>query len=1173
MKSVLRCAAVGILCILANCIGRNFAVTFNLPGWCDTYGTFFAAYALGPIQGAVVGVISNLIFGLHDPLSAVFSVVSIFIGVGVGIFARKKYFETLFQSMSVAGFIAIGAVVLSTIINLIFFDSSTASVWGDGVRDYLIENGTHPVIALLIGELYLEFPDKLLTSLLLFCAIHLSRKLRGRKKDDTSQKSAILPMLLILLTAGIPAAVKPMQASAETVHQAFIQTVYNSENGLLCGHANAITETPDGILWIGTYAGLYRYNGTEFHHMDHLREVRNVNCLFMDSDGRLWIGTNDNGIAVMEDEQIICTLGDENGLTADSIRSITQSSDGIYYIGSNDGIFTAKLDADGIRILHHFDSIGYVGRIAADQDGHVAAVNTEGLFFLMKDSRLLRMIGGIKPSCCNFSEDGTLYVGTNEGLLVEYAIEHDQMKRLHSAKIPGTTKLNDIYPTDDGNIWICADNGIGYLDQERVFVQQEAGDFNTSVENMVQDYQGNLWFASSRLGLLRLSESPVTHVFDDNGLEPRVTNTTALYRSRLYVGTDTGLLIIDTRQHTSTENELTELLDGSRIRCILPDQGGGLWICSYGEGLVFRDRSGEITNLSRLHPEIGNRARTCAELSDGTVAVSTSHGLYFLQDTQIVGQFAYGDAFGHSPVLCLLEDTDGTLYAGTDGDGITVIRNGKVADQIGREDGLSSGVILRMIRDPEDGSIYAVTSNSICRMADGKLSVLNNFPYSNNYDILLDPDGEMFVTGSAGIYVVDKHELLTGQPPAFTLLNNRTGLTCSLTANAWNAFDEDKNVYLAADRGVFAINLDRYLLRQDHFHLMIPEVKADEQRISLGRQEEFSIARDNVKVEFFPEVINYTLEDPMVSYYLEGFDSDWTDIRQSELLSVAYTNLRPDDYVFHLGIRGDDGELIEERTYQLHKERAIYDNGWFRVYMIVVAGIFIGWLTWFLTRTQFQRTLELQQAKLSLALQQVQMGNETILAIAKTVDAKDVRTSKHSQRVSEYSALIAKEYGFTEAEQENIRKAALLHDIGKIGIPDSVLNKPARLTDEEYEIMKSHVTRGAEILKDFTLIDHVVEGARYHHERYDGKGYPDHLKGEEIPLYGRIISIADAFDAMTANRVYRKRQDFDYVLSELHKGRGTQFDPELLDIFLKILDDKKIDVDALYATPQPSAEE
>ena len=140
----------------------------------------------------------------------------------------------------------------------------------------------------------------------------------------------------------------------------------------------------------------------------------------------------------------------------------------------------------------------------------------------------------------------------------------------------------------------------------------------------------------------------------------------------------------------------------------------------------------------------------------------------------------------------------------------------------------------------------------------------------------------------------------------------------------------------------------------------------------------------------------------------------------------------------------------------------------------------------------------------------------------------------------------------------------MLHDIGKIGIPDQVLNNPGRLTDDEYEIMKSHVARGAEILKNFTLIDNVADGALYHHERYDGKGYIHGLKGEEIPLNARIIGIADAFDAMTANRVYRKKLDFGHVLEELEKGSGTQFDPGLVNIMLGLIEDGTIDVKQIY---------
>ena len=192
------------------------------------------------------------------------------------------------------------------------------------------------------------------------------------------------------------------------------------------------------------------------------------------------------------------------------------------------------------------------------------------------------------------------------------------------------------------------------------------------------------------------------------------------------------------------------------------------------------------------------------------------------------------------------------------------------------------------------------------------------------------------------------------------------------------------------------------------------------------------------------------------------------------------------------------------------------------------------------------------------------MGNETILAIAKTVDAKDENTSQHSQRVSEYSVMIGRELGFSEQECENLRRAALLHDIGKIGIPDRILNKPARLTDEEYAVMKSHVVRGADILKDFTLIENVVDGAMYHHERYDGSGYYKGLKGEEIPIYGRIIGVADAFDAMTANRVYRQKLDFDYVIKEIERCKGTQFDPKIADIMLKLVREGKIDIEQIY---------
>ncbi|MBR1478797.1 MAG: diguanylate cyclase [Lachnospiraceae bacterium] len=183
-----------------------------------------------------------------------------------------------------------------------------------------------------------------------------------------------------------------------------------------------------------------------------------------------------------------------------------------------------------------------------------------------------------------------------------------------------------------------------------------------------------------------------------------------------------------------------------------------------------------------------------------------------------------------------------------------------------------------------------------------------------------------------------------------------------------------------------------------------------------------------------------------------------------------------------------------------------------------------------------------------------QMTFEMIETIANTLDAKDEYTQGHSRRVAEYAVQIAKELGMSDDEVENIRYIALLHDIGKIGVPDAVLNKPGRLTDTEYGLMKLHTVAGGEILKDIDLFKDLDLGALYHHERYDGKGYPNGLKGEEIPYIARIICMADSYDAMTSNRIYRSHLSKDVVIAEIKRCSGTQFDPKIAEAFLKYLE-------------------
>ncbi len=183
---------------------------------------------------------------------------------------------------------------------------------------------------------------------------------------------------------------------------------------------------------------------------------------------------------------------------------------------------------------------------------------------------------------------------------------------------------------------------------------------------------------------------------------------------------------------------------------------------------------------------------------------------------------------------------------------------------------------------------------------------------------------------------------------------------------------------------------------------------------------------------------------------------------------------------------------------------------------------------------------------------------ESIETFTGFIDAKDPYTNGHSNRVAKYTRAIAEEMGYSGEELDRIYYIALLHDCGKIGVPDSILKKPDKLTDEEFEVIKSHTVRGGEILSRFKSLKDVGEGALYHHERYDGRGYPEGKAGEDIPLIARMICVADSFDAMNSNRVYRKKLTPEMIVEEIEKNKGKQFDPKIADVFLKLIKEEEI---------------
>ena len=276
--------------------------------------------------------------------------------------------------------------------------------------------------------------------------------------------------------------------------------------------------------------------------------------------------------------------------------------------------------------------------------------------------------------------------------------------------------------------------------------------------------------------------------------------------------------------------------------------------------------------------------------------------------------------------------------------------------------------------------------------------------------------------------------------------------------------------------------------------------------------------------EVFPEIATWTVDEAIpvsdsyfyhtvVQYLMKGNEEEDTD----NIINVNENYFRVTSRRFSYGKKNKLGYLIEFIDCTVEKTKEL--------------------------QAQQKKTKELFM--------------QTVAALSEAVDAKDRYTSGHSKRVAIYARMIAQRLGKSTDEQEEIYRAGLLHDVGKIRVPVEIINKPGKLTDEEYDIIKIHPITGYHILRGISGDRWIAIGAKYHHERYDGKGYPNGLAGDEIPEAARILGVADAYDAMTSNRSYREALPQEVVRKEIEEGKGTQFDPYIADIMLEMIDEDK----------------
>ncbi|MBR6223283.1 MAG: HD domain-containing protein [Lachnospiraceae bacterium] len=944
----------------------------------------------------------------------------------------------------------------------------------------------------------------------------------------------------------------------------FTSVLYDSSNGLPTSEANAIAQSKEGFIYIGGYSGLIRYDGTTFERFDSTTGISSVFSLYIDDKDRLWVGTNENGL-VLYDHGNITAFGRTEGIKSQSIRSISEDNDGNIIFATTQGVGYVGSD----MLIHPIDdpqvNEEYITQLVKDYDGSVMGLTLDGAIFRMEDLKVTAFyksddfgdepINTIypRPEC-----DGEYILGTVESdvLTVTLAGGVNVLERKTAGQLKNIKcikKINNI-------LWLSATNGIGYYDESHTYYDVNDLQMNNSIGNIMEDHEGNIWFTSTRQGVMKLVRDRFTDITKLVSDDSAVVNTTCVNDGILYLGTDDGLKMLNVKNFSHCSKQILNDLKKVRIRAIKNDSKGNIWMCTHGEnGLLCYDPKTETKTIYNVQNGLdATKVRDVIECADGSIACSTGNGVFVIKDGKVVNHYGHDEGVNNTEILCLAEDQNkpGKLYFGSDGDGIYVVDNGMVS-RLSYDEGLTSGVIMQIKWDEKRQMYWIITSNSIEYMKDGVITSIKNFPYSNNLDIFFDTNGNAWVLSSNGVYIVDVEEMLADEKIEYSFYNTKSGLPYVATGNSRSYIDDMGQLYIAGTMGCCRVNINLEFGSRDTVELAVPSIDVDDDRIYITNDKTVTVPAGSKKIVIDAYALTYGLSNPRISYYLEGFDDAPIHTTKQELKSIVYTNLDGGFYKFHLDVINDKtGEVYKGIVVNINKEGSPYESIWFWIFTIGFTIALIGYIMW----RYFQKRTELLMEEHE---EDQRFIDQIMHTFAKCVDMRDSQNRGHSFRVAYYTRLLARKLadkrGYTEEQIHEFYNIGLLHDIGKLSIPDAILNKPARLNDEEYVIMKTHAQKGEEILKGVAIVPDLAVGAGCHHERMDGRGYPHALKGEEIPEVARIIAVADTFDAMYSTRPYRKQMLLSDVLAEIDRIKGSQLDPEVVEALFELAKDEELD--------------
>lgn len=983
----------------------------------------------------------------------------------------------------------------------------------------------------------------------------------NRRKEKKKLLCLLLVYMVFLLSVlnGNKAEAAEIWAVPEAV--GYDVTLYSVGNGIPTGEANAVLQTSDGYVWVGGYGGLLRYDGREYEQYSGSQTgltSYSIRSLWESPEGVLWVGSNEQGAFYWKNGSF-CRVKSSDEMSMQSVRCFAQGDDGQVWIGTSDGLAWIE---NGVVQPFDMEEYGYgnsmVYTLSADEKGLLWGVDYAGALFCV-DSRVHTLKYYLAPgqlweenlyaySACVLP-GGQICVGTSrdEILILENAGEDGA--RVTALQTGEMSAVNSLCVAEDGRVWCCGDTGLGIADVDSGTFSDLSGlEYTEHLLCIREDYEHNFWAASSKYGLLHITQRKVGALSAAIGGADTIIYAVAKVRDLFYVASDAGVMVLD--EHWNViQNAATKALEGIPVRHVAVDQKGHVYCSAYYGGLYVYDP--ETDTVSSVSVS-GNQVRMALPLSNGTVAVAYNGGVDILKEETVVESYQSDLPVKSFQILCLEELSDGTLLCGSDGYGMYALKDGVFSLYANHLDGLSGNVILRIKEDElTPGKVWVSCGNDLFYGDGNGFKASAKLPVGSGsvLDIFQDGDNIWIFRSSCILQVLRSSLLKTGETAQCSVsFENAQGLPGTVESNSWSLF-EDGKFLICTTEGLGYLDTENVYQNEMTPRLVIEAVSSSDGNIWDGGT--LHLSKDAQKVSVSIAVLSYLKEEAVIEYWLEGFDQNPALGSVSALHDISYTNIPAGSYRLHIKAYNGDGRCSDEIVLPIVKQPRFTETVWFPV-MVAASAVLITALILFLVgRVRIRRIRERQQIYKSIT-------DQSIATIAGAIDAKDPYTNGHSRRVAEATVKIAECLGMSEEECERLYYIALMHDIGKIGIPDEILKKTGRLTEEEYEIIKKHPAIGGDILANFTALEGVADGARYHHERVDGKGYCKGLKGKEIPLNARIIAVADAYDAMNSDRCYRSRLSKEKILNELEEGKGRQFDPEIAEIAMKLIAEGKI---------------